>query len=160
MTGEGGPNNPQFSKLLIALKLIWKSSNQKFKKDIRGYPNFGPSKFSVSKKEHPSTAFDLTFVLQNPFLLKKWGSLKKNRAHYAQNCLCLKKNFPVLSFKQKHQNQRIFKIKKKISLASNFPLFYGGQHFSIPFSPNNQSECHFQFCRWCLIVTSKCLRQC
>ena len=36
-----------------------------------GVPNFGISKCGVSKNDHPSTAYDPTFLLQNPFLLKQ-----------------------------------------------------------------------------------------
>ena len=40
---------------------------------FRGYPLFGPSKWGVSKNDHPSTAYDPTFLLQKPFPLKKFG---------------------------------------------------------------------------------------
>ena len=42
--------------------------------------NFGPSKCGVSKNDHPSTAYDPTFLLQNPFPHKKCGCLQKTRA--------------------------------------------------------------------------------
>merc|ERR1711954_164718 len=46
---------------------------------FRGYPLFGPSKCGVSKNDHPSTAYDPTFLLQNPFKLIKCGCLQKTR---------------------------------------------------------------------------------
>ena len=80
----GGPKDPQLSKSPNALKLVFKSGwnvfdfsyidfmklfNQKFEIFFGGYPHFGPSKCGVSKNEHPSTAYDPTFFVQNPFLL-------------------------------------------------------------------------------------------
>ena len=47
---------------------------------FRWYSLFGLSKCGVSKNDHPSTAYDPTFLLQNPFLLKKYGCLQKTRA--------------------------------------------------------------------------------
>jgi len=47
---------------------------------FRGYPLFGPSKCSISKNDYPSTAYDPTFLLQNPCPLKKCGCLQKPRA--------------------------------------------------------------------------------
>ena len=46
----------------------------------RGYPHFGPLKCGVSKNDHPSTTYDPTFLLQNPFPHKKCGCLQKTRA--------------------------------------------------------------------------------
>ena len=50
------------------------------KKKLRGYPHFDPSKCGVSKNDHPCTAYDPTFLLQNPLLLEKCGCLQKTRA--------------------------------------------------------------------------------
>ena len=44
---------------------------------FRGYPHFGPSKYGVSKNDHPSTAYDPSFLLQNPFTLKNVDVCKK-----------------------------------------------------------------------------------
>ena len=46
---------------------------------------FGPSKYGVSKNDHPSTAYDPIFLLQNPFTLKKCGCLQKTRAQSVKN---------------------------------------------------------------------------
>ena len=42
---------------------------------FKGYPHL-----DVYNNDHPSTAYDPTFLLQNPFLVKKRGCLQKTRA--------------------------------------------------------------------------------
>ena len=84
--------DPQLSKSLKALKkaaricltfqmmTLEKYWTKNFEIFLRGYPLFGPSKCGASKNDHPSTAYDPTFLLQNPFTLKKCGCLQKTRA--------------------------------------------------------------------------------
>ena len=47
---------------------------------FRGYPLFYPLKVRHLQNDHPSTAYDPTFLLQNPFTRKKCGCLQKTRA--------------------------------------------------------------------------------
>ena len=47
---------------------------------FRGYPPLDPAKCGGAKNDHPSTAYDPTFLLQNPFPHKKCGCLQKTRA--------------------------------------------------------------------------------
>ena len=44
-------------------------SIENFEIFLGGFPHFGPSKLGVSKNEHPSTTYDPTLFVQNPFLL-------------------------------------------------------------------------------------------
>ena len=66
--------------LTFQMMTLEKYLTKNFEIFFRGYPLFGPSKCGVSKNDHPSTAYDPTFLLQNPFTLKKCGCLQKTRA--------------------------------------------------------------------------------
>ena len=63
--------------LTFQMMTLEKYLTKNFEIFFRGYPLFGPSKCGVSKNDHPSTAYDPTFLLQNPFTLKKCGCLQK-----------------------------------------------------------------------------------
>ena len=62
--------------LTFQIMILKKKFNQIFGKIFRGTPIW-LSKCCVSKNDHPSTANDPTFLLQNPFTLKKCGCLQK-----------------------------------------------------------------------------------
>ena len=61
----------------------------------------------LTKNDHPSTADDPTFLLQNPFLLKKCGCLQKTRA---QSVRIKKKNI----FKNFHFHPANEKHRKSV----------------------------------------------
>ena len=65
--------------LTFQMMILEKYLTKNFEIFFMGYPLFGPSKCGVSKNDHPSTAYDPTFLLQNPFLLEKCGCLQKTR---------------------------------------------------------------------------------
>ena len=87
---------------------------------FREYPLFGPPKCGVAKNDHPSTAYDPTFLLQNPFPHKKCGCLQKTRAQSVKIWPRYKglkwkknifKNFHFFDLQTKNAiNQRVFKI--------------------------------------------------
>jgi len=66
--------------LTFQMMTLEKYLTKNFEIFFRGYPLFGPSKCGVSKNDHPSTAYDATFLWQNPFPLKKCECLQKTRA--------------------------------------------------------------------------------
>ena len=63
--------------LTFQMMTLEKYLTKNFEIFFRGYPLFGPSKCGVSKNDHPSTAYDTTFLLQNPFTLKNVDVCKK-----------------------------------------------------------------------------------
>ena len=63
--------------LTFQMMTLEKYLTKNFEKSF--YPLFGPLKCGVSKNDHPSTAYDPTFLLQNPFPHKKCGCLQKTR---------------------------------------------------------------------------------
>ena len=65
--------------LTFQMMTLEKNLTKNFEIFVRGYL-FGPSMCGVSKNDHPSTPYDPTFLLQNPFTLKKCGCLQKTRA--------------------------------------------------------------------------------
>ena len=107
--------------------------DQKFWNFFRGYPLFGPSKCGVSKNDHPSTAYDPTFLLQNPFPHKKCGCLQKTRAQSVKiwprnkGLKWKKKYFLIFSTcKRKNAiNQRVFKIFPNLFSTSKKFYFLG-----------------------------------
>ena len=63
----------------FSLFQIKKIFNQKFGNHFSGEPPFWPSKGCASKNWHLKTAYDPTYLIQNPFLLQKWGCLQTTR---------------------------------------------------------------------------------
>ena len=66
--------------LTFQMMTLEKHLTKNFAIFLGGTPFFGPLKCGVSKNGHPSIAYDPTFLLQNPFTLKKCGCLQKTRA--------------------------------------------------------------------------------
>ena len=62
--------------LTFQMMTLEKYFTKNFEIFFRGYPHFGPSKCSASKNDRPSTTYDPTFLVQNPFLLEKYGYLQ------------------------------------------------------------------------------------
>ena len=63
--------------LTFQMMTLEKYLTKNFEFFFRGYPLSGPSKCCVSKNDHPSTAYDPTYLLQNPFPLKNVDICKK-----------------------------------------------------------------------------------
>ena len=122
--------------LTFQMMTLEKYLTKNFEILFRGYPLFGPSKCGVSKNDHPSTAYDPTFLLQNPFTLKKCGCLQKTRAQSVKIWPRYKgfkskennyKNFHLFALQTKNAvNQRVLKIFPKFSSTWSIitPLFY------------------------------------
>merc|ERR1711954_274794 len=107
--------------LTFQMMTLEKYLTKKFEIFFRGYSLFGPSKCSVSKNDHPSTANDPTFLLQNPFTLKKCGCLQKTRAQSVK--------IHLFALQTKNAvNQRVFKIFPKFFfyMVSYYPLILYG----------------------------------
>ena len=122
--------------LTFQMMTLEKYLTKNFEIFFRGYPLFGPSKCGVSKNDHPSTVYDPTFLLQNPFLPKKCGCLQKTRAQSLkiwpryEGLKLKKKHFKKFSFfalwMKKAVNQWVFKIFRIFfsSWSVMSPLFY------------------------------------
>ena len=107
----------------------WQTDRQKdvhgahLKKNLEGYPHFGPLIGVAHKNEHPRTPYDPFLLLKNPVPLWIWGCLQKKTD---LNTLRFDPDIRVLSLKKS-----IYKIflknsplNKKFCKSARFPDFF------------------------------------